>query len=99
LITENPDPKWLAIIHHELLHRKRQTQQGIIFFIIKYMLSPSFRFHEEFLAYQESMRWYKKYKLEFPIEHIAKGFSGALYLWAMPYEKAKEELEKAWKEM
>jgi len=94
LKSKNPNPRFIAILEHEIKHLQRQKELGIIKFGIKYLLSPKFRFQEELLAIKEEMRYLKSKKLLFSIERAAKYLSSWLYFWMIPYQKAKEELEK-----
>jgi len=94
LKSKNPNPRFIAILEHEKKHLQRQKELGIIKFGIKYLFSPKFRFQEELLAIKEEMRYLKSKKLLFSIERAAKYLSSWLYFWMIPYQKAKEELEK-----
>jgi len=94
LKSKNPNPRFIAILEHEIKHLQRQKELGIIKFGIKYLFSPKFRFQEELLAIKEEMRYLKSKKLLFSIERAAKYLSSWLYFWMIPYQKAKEELEK-----
>lgn len=99
LVSENPNPRFIAVLEHEKKHIERQKELGFINFGIKYLFSPEFRFQEELLATKEGMRYLKQNKLDFDTSRSAKFLSSRLYLWMVPYERVKRELDKVWEEM
>jgi len=99
LASENPNPRFVAALEHEKKHIGRQKELGVFNFGIKYLFSLEFRFQEELLATKGGMKHMKETKLSWDIERSAKSFSSWLYLWMVPYERAKRELEKVWEEI
>ncbi len=96
LTSHNPNPRYIAVLEHERKHIERQKELGFIKFGIKYFFSPEFRFQEELLAIKEGMKYLRRNKLNFDTSRSAKFLSSWLYLWMVPYERAKKELDKAW---
>ncbi|PIS21726.1 hypothetical protein COY33_01950 [candidate division WWE3 bacterium CG_4_10_14_0_2_um_filter_42_7] len=96
LCSENPNPRFIAILKHEKKHIERQKSLGLVNFGITYLFSSEFRFQEELSATREEMKYLKQNKLDFDTEKSAKFLSSWLYLWMVPYEKAKRELDKIW---
>lgn len=99
LISKNPNPRYIAALEHEKKHVEREKELGFINFGIKYLFSPEFRFQEELLATKEGMKYFKQNKLDFDTSRSAKFMSSWLYLWMVPYERAKRELDRAWEEI
>jgi len=99
LCSENPNPKFVAVLEHEKKHIERQKSLGFFNFGVKYLFSPEFRFQEELLATKEGMKYFKKNGLNFDTTKSAKFMSSWLYLWMVPYERAKKELDKLWEEL
>jgi len=99
LCSEDPNPRFIAVLEHEKKHIERQKSLGFFNFGIKYLFSPEFRFQEELLATKEGMKYLKQNKLEFNTSRSAKFMSSWLYLWMVPCERAKRELEKVWEEL
>lgn len=99
LCSEDPNPRFIAVLEHEKKHIERQKELGVFNFGIKYLFSLEFRFQEELLATKGGMKHMKETKLSWDIERSAKSFSSWLYLWMVPYERAKRELEKVWEEI
>lgn len=94
LLSKSPKPQSIAILLHEKVHFERQKQQGILLWILKYLISPKFRFNEELLALKEQIRYSKKHNLTLDLETRAKELSSWLYLWCVSYEQALIELRK-----
>lgn len=94
LKSDNPNLYNLALLFHEQEHVKRQKEQGIINWILKYVFSPKFRFNEEIIADIPKIKYLKSKKLEFDIEKRAKQLSSWIYLWSTSYKEAKEKLDK-----
>lgn len=99
LALGNPHQMFVAVLEHERKHIEREGNLGFIKFGIKYLFSPEFRFQEELLATKEGMKHWKKNKLSWDTKRSAKFFSSWLYLWMVPYERAKRELDKLWNEV
>lgn len=98
LNSKKPSPRYVAVLEHEQTHIERQRKMGWIKWGLKYALSYDFRFNEELEAIKAAMKYLKEMKSNFDTEKRAKFLSGWLYLWCVSYEKAKEELDRAWKE-
>jgi hypothetical protein len=96
LQTKNPDPRYIALLKHEEKHLERQKQLGVAKHLLKYLVSPKFRFEEELIAYKITIKELKKNNIALDIDRLSKNLSGPLYLWSAPYKKAKQALEKAW---
>lgn len=96
LASRNPNPRFIAVLEHEKKHIERQKELGFLEFGIKYLFSPEFRFQEELLADKEGMKYLKKNKLDFDTARSVKFLSSWLYLWMVPHERAKKELDKLW---
>lgn len=90
-------PKTLSYLAHEYTHIKRMGM-GLTSGVY-YWLNPKFRYQEELAAIREEMKVLKKHKASFNIEKRARDLSSFAYLWCTNYKTAKEELEKAWKEV
>lgn len=99
LCSENPNPRFIAVLKHEKKHIERQEELGFFHIGIKYLFSPEFRFQEELLATKEGMKYLKQNKLDLDTSRSAKFMSSWLYLWMVPYERAKKELDKLWDEV
>lgn len=97
LLSKNPNPKSVSVLIHEQTHIKRQRQMGWFVWGLRYCFLGSFRFEEELVAIKESMKYMKERKIDWDTKRTAKFLSGYLYLWCVPYKKAKFELDKAWK--
>lgn len=98
LKSVNPNSRYIATLMHEQTHIERQKKTGWIKWGFKYIFSPKFRFNEELEAIKSSMKYLKKVNGNFDTTRSAKFLSSWLYLWCVSYEKAKEELDKIWKE-
>lgn len=96
LKTTKPKPQYLAVLKHEQTHIERASKIGWIVWNLKYIFSPSFRFSEEIEAIKNSMIYFKKNNITFNTNKRAKRLSSYLYLWCVPYKKAKEKLDKIW---
>ncbi|MEK9169489.1 MAG: hypothetical protein AAB788_01980, partial [Patescibacteria group bacterium] len=94
LISTSPKRQSISVLLHEEVHFKRQKQQGILLWIIKYLILSKFRFNEELLAFKEQVTYLKKHNLTLDLELRAKRLSSWLYLWCISYEKALLELKK-----
>lgn len=99
ITSENPNPRYIAALEHEKKHIEREKELGFFNFGVKYLFSPEFRFQEELSAIKEGMKYLKQNKLTFDTSRSAKFISSWLYLWMVPYEKAKRELDKLWNEV
>ena len=99
LSRSKPNHKFVAVLEHEKKHIERQKELGFIKFGVGYLFSPKFRFQEELLAIKEGMKYLKKNKLTFDTERSAKYLSSWLYLWMVPYDEAKKELDRIWHEI
>ncbi len=93
LISSKPSPESMGVLIHEQEHRKRITSLWSSF---RYWLNPDFRFQEELAADRARFVYLKRHKVKFDFEKRAKGLSSWLYLWMMPYARARRELDKAW---
>lgn len=96
LKSDKPNHRYIAALKHEQTHIQRQKKTGWKRWGFKYIFSPKFRFNEELEAIKSSMKYLKKVKGNFDTDRSAKFLSSWLYLWCVPYEKAKEELDKVW---
>jgi hypothetical protein len=99
LRQSNPDLRFIAVLEHEKKHIERQEEMGVFKFGLKYLFSPRFRFQEELLSIKEGMKYLKQKNLTFDTDRSAKFLSSWLYLWMVSYEKARRELDRAWKEL
>ncbi len=88
LKSSSPNPLSIALLEHELLHLKRQKEQGPLVFSLKYIFSSRYRIKEELLAYKRQAEILKKYNKEFDKKVIAKNLSSWMYLWAISYNEA-----------
>ena len=86
----------LGILIHELEHLKRQKQIGVVKWWLLYVLSPSFRFNEEWIAQRPQMKYLKKKRYKFDFDKRAKQLSGAAYGWAISQNNAKKKLQEIW---
>ncbi len=98
LLSNNPKPKWIAILKHEQEHITREKEFGAIMFGLKYLFSPKFRFQEELIAIKVQMKYLKSVGETFDTNKAATFLSGRLYLWPISYKLAKRSLDEAWKE-
>lgn len=99
LLSKNPDPKNISVLIHEQTHIQRQKQIGWFLWGIKYCFSKNFRFNEEIVAIEESMKYLKRQNFKWDTDRTAKFLSGYLYFWCVPYEIAKRKLDKIWLEL
>lgn len=93
---EHPSPFSIATLEHELVHRRRQIEIGIVRFSLQYVFFRSFRFREEIFAIREQMAHLKNAGEVFNINARARELSSWVYLWAASYKRAKAALEKLW---
>ncbi len=98
LYSNNPKPKWIAVLKHEQEHIKREKEMGAIVFGLRYLFSPKFRFQEELVAIKAQMKYLKSVGEKFDINKAANFVSGWLYLWPVTTELAKRVLDEAWRE-
>lgn len=98
LQTDNPNPKHVALLIHEEVHRKRQKEMGVLKFGYYYIFNSKFRFQEELLAVKEAMKYLKKRHIPFDFDKNVKFLSSYVYLWPISKKFAKKELKKAWNE-
>lgn len=94
LKSNNPNPYNVALLLHEQEHVKRQKEYGIVFWLLKYIFIPKFRFEEELQADIPKIKYLKSKRLEFDLEKRAKQLSGWIYIWPVSYKDAKEKLDK-----
>src|SRR5437868_4789769 len=99
LLSTHPDKQYLAILEHEFVHIDRQRDMGVFKWILFYLISNKFRIQEEIIADRARMEYLAKNGEMFDIEHRARQLSSWLYLYAISYEQAKEQLENVWKEI
>lgn len=92
LRRSKPNPKSLALLAHEEVHRKRQIKLGSIKYGFKYLLNPKFRFEEELIADREYVRILDNNRISFDVDKRAKELSGPAYLWSVDYQTAKTAL-------
>jgi len=98
LTLQNPDPRHIALLVHEEMHRKRQKEMGFIKFGIQYLLNARFRFNEELLAVKEAMKYLKKKNIPFEYDKQARFLSSYVYLWPVSKKIALKELKRIWNE-
>lgn len=96
LKTDEPNPRHVALLIHEEMHRKRQIEIGLVKFGLKYIFDSRFRFAEELLAVKEAMKYLKKNNIPFDFDRNAKFLSSYVYLWPVSTEFAEKELRKIW---
>lgn len=96
LRSSTPDKFLFSTIVHEQAHLERQRKQGVLVFLMKYIIFPKFRFEEELFANKKQMVYLKEHEFEFPVEKRAKALSGWLYLWSVSYQRAYTLLKNAW---
>ncbi len=94
LKLDNPNPYDVALLLHEQEHIKRQKEQGVIIWLLKYIFISKFRFEEELKADIPKTKYLKLKNLKFDVEKRAKQLSGWIYLWPVSYKEAKEKLNK-----
>jgi len=99
LKSDKPNPRYIAALKHEQTHIERQKETGWIIWGLKYTFSPKFRFNEELEAIKSSMKYLKRVRGNFDVARSAKFLSSWLYLWCISYNKAKEQLDRCWKEV
>ncbi|GEM_PF-3162454 len=98
LHSSHPDPKNISILIHEQTHVQRIQQIGVLQFGLKYLCLPHFRFNEELISNKASFTYLKKHKIPVDLVRKAKILSSWIYLCPVPYEFAKSQVDKAWKE-
>ena len=96
LKSDQPNPKHLATLAHELHHRQRQQAAGWFGWGCSYLFSRQFRFEEELSAYKITMQVRKHHQQDFDNQRCAKILSGPTYLWCTSYNNALKDLEEAW---
>ena len=99
LKSQNPNPKHIALLIHEVTHRKRQKEIGFVKFGLQYIFNSKFRFNEELLAVKEGMKYLKMNNIAFDFSKNAKFLSSYVYLWPVSKEYAEKELRKIWEEL
>lgn len=98
LTLGKPRPESVGVLVHEQVHIKRIKNTNWFKWGLKFWLDCKFRYKEELEATKAHMSYLKKRGRKFDIEKRARDLSGAIYLWCVSYEKARRELDKAWKE-
>ena len=86
------DKLFIAALIHEQEHFKRQKEFGVIYWILKYVFSPKFRFEEELQADISRINYLKSKGIALDTERRAKELSSWIYLWCVPYGEAKKRL-------
>lgn len=99
LYSDSPDPGYQALLVHENEHYLRQREVGWYKWLFKYLTDRKYRFSEELAADKAEMRFLKKIGGHFDLNIEAQLLSGSLYHHPVSFEYAKQELEKAWKEI
>lgn len=99
LATDNPSVDTLSRIAHEETHVARIKEIGILVFGLRYLFFADFRYHEELTAVTAGWRYLKQHDIPVDITAKAKALSGIYYLWAVPYEKAKNDLTAIWESL
>lgn len=94
LKSNTPNPYNVALLLHEQEHVKRQKEQGLMTWLLKYIFSPKFRFNEELQADIPKIKYLKSKKIEFDLEKRARQLSSWIYLWPFSYKETKEKLIK-----
>lgn len=95
----HPDPYAVSLLLHEEEHIRRIKERGVAQWYIRYMVDRSFRLSEELAAYRVQFAYLKERNLTFNFERVARALSGWLYLWAIDYEAALKQLQRAWDEV
>lgn len=98
LISDMPDPYQVALLLHEQEHVKRIGEAGAINWMVKYALSPSFRFYEELKAMRPQFSYLKAEGLSLDLDKRARVLSGWLYFWPVSFSAAKQRVEELWNE-
>lgn len=98
LLSENPSPFWISLMEHEIKHIERQKEVGKWKYLLYYNLFPKFRINEELIADSARFKYVKKHKVPYSIEDRARMLSSWKYLGRISYKKAREELERRYKE-
>lgn len=86
-------------IAHETVHIKREREQGVLWYGIKYLFLRKFRFQEEVIAITEQMRVWKQHNIVFDVDARAKLLSGPVYVYCVPYSIAKQVLQDIWNKL
>lgn len=99
LQSDHPQIASRATLIHEEVHLRRQKEPGIVWFGLKYLLSRSFRYREELLAIGEQMKFVRSEGGPFDIDRRGRMLAGWVYLWCVPFERARSDLLKMWEEL
>ena len=94
--AKDSDPKYKATLLHELEHIKREKQQGMWKFGLRYIFFSKFRLEEELIADKASINYLKKQQIKFDIAVRAKMLSGWNYLWPASIGYVTSRLEQLW---
>lgn len=93
-LLNNEDLYLQSTVIHESTHIKRQKEQGVVWWYLKYLFIPKFRYNEELEAIKPQFRFLNENGLELNIEKRAKALSSYMYLWCVRYENAYNDLTK-----
>lgn len=86
-----------AIIAHESVHVMRQSEMGLLKFILLYTFSRKFCLNEELIAIQEEMRIYKQHNKTYDTDRCARFLSSFwMYHKCTNYITAKKLLDAMW---
>ncbi len=99
LISDQPDPVYVAILAHEFTHVERQQDFGVLKWLALYLLSAEFRVNEELIADAEQMKYLAAAELPYDVEARAKMLSSGLYFWPITYDAALARLTQQWAEL
>lgn len=91
LNSVEPDLKYIALIEHEKVHLEQQ-QNGVLIYLIKYILFPQFRYKQELVAYRTQIKYLKAHKIPVDIDKFAKILSSWIYLKCVSFKQAKQDL-------
>lgn len=95
-LREAPSRETEAVLVHERTHIRQQSRDGLFSYMLKYVFSREFRLTQELEAIEAEMAYRKAHGLSYDIERKARQFSGSSYLWVLPYDEAKAQLEALW---
>ncbi|HEY5442198.1 MAG TPA: hypothetical protein VIJ68_01530 [Candidatus Saccharimonadales bacterium] len=94
LQSDNPEPRYIAVLLHEQEHLLRMKQSGVLKWNLRYAFSRKFRLDEELAAVKPQKIYLLQQGEAYDDERKAKLLSSWLYFWSTSYDKALEKLKQ-----
>lgn len=89
-----------AIVAHEQVHLVQQARTGLLAYLLRYWIQPSFRLAVEVEAMAVELRWMEgkgvpSADVQTRFEECVRQLSGKAYFWAATPNRARSVLNKA----